>query len=105
MAANGQRDAELCASPQSGRRSHQTPEAFELVRALIYSLRSSCPKSLKERLGLACTSAAKVRNASSVGTQGSAWYANISLIGILLMAEDGFTGEVGGDYQVHRSGR
>jgi len=55
MAANGRHEAELHASPQSGGRSHQTPEAFEVVRALIYSLRSSCPKSLKERLELAGT--------------------------------------------------
>jgi hypothetical protein len=55
MAANGQHEAELHASPHSERRSQQTPEAFELVRALIYSLRSSCPKSLKKRLELAGT--------------------------------------------------
>jgi hypothetical protein len=55
MAANGQHGAELHASPQSGRRSHQTPEAFELVLALICMLRSSCPKPLKESLELAGT--------------------------------------------------
>jgi hypothetical protein len=31
-------------------KSTKTFEAFELGRALIHSLRSSCPKSLKERL-------------------------------------------------------
>lgn len=54
--ANGQQEAELHASPRSfGLRSHQTAEAFELGSALIHSLRSSCQKSLKERLELAGT--------------------------------------------------
>jgi hypothetical protein len=72
MAANGKRP-ELHASLNPDEDLTKTPEAFELVRALIYSLRSSRPKPLKKLRELTGTQPKKFE-------MRPVWGANLSFV-------------------------